>query len=217
MNIAKKLLVGSRGYTEKNGIEEYIKNTFPADLNLEPFMESLREQGVLDKKNILDVGCGPGRWTFAAAKLNPAATVIGVDTHEKFLNFAAEYMQNEKIKNCKFLNESYENLLQHFSPASFDVIICNSVIQYINEEKAVQILSYLLKKGGILLMFWNHGPGYHLKGLFSAIQNLEFMKISYNIIVLTSNSTIVRILLNLNQYTHFVTFKNLKKNQESLA
>jgi len=119
----------------------------------------------------LDVGCGPGQWAFAAAKANPEATVIGIDINEILLDSAIKYKIENDIKNCEFFRESYENLLKIFQPESFDVIMCNSVLQYIDEKRAFQIFAHLLEKGGILIMFWNPGPGYYLERLVSGIKN----------------------------------------------
>ncbi len=178
-------------------------------IGTKPYMKSLKKYGVINKKNVLDVGCGPGEWCFAAANLNPKAKVIGVDIKEKDLNLAIKYMRDKKIKNCKFLNESYENLLERFQPASFDVIMCNSVIQYIDEKKALYIFSKLLKKDGILLMFWNHGPGYYLQKLFLGIKKLDIRESLFmpNVLIL---GTLKKYLLNTKQ-DYFVTLKNLKK------
>jgi len=58
-------------------------------------MQSLRKHGIVGKKNILDVGCGLGEWTFAAAKLNPEASVTGIDINEIMLDFAIKYKREK--------------------------------------------------------------------------------------------------------------------------
>jgi len=192
---------------QKDKYNKYIEVRFSSGLT--PYMDSLKKQGVVNKRNILDVGCGPGVWSLAAAKLNPNASVIGIDIREGDLDIAKKFKQTKKIKNCKFLNESYENLLEHFSPASFDVIMCNSVIQYIDEKEALLIFSQLLKKNGILLMFWNHGPGYYLQKLFLGLRNLDIKEALFmpNMFIV---GTLKKYVLH-RQQGYFVTLKHLRK------
>jgi len=195
----------NRTYREK--LNDYFESRF--SVGIESYMRSLQKHGIVGKRNILDVGCGPGEWAFAAAKLNPDASVIGIDINDIALDFAIKKMKENEIANCEFLKESYENLLKIFQSESFDVIMCNSVIQYIDEKKAFQIFSHLLKKGGILIMFWNHGPGYYLWKIFSGIKNLNFGTIIYG--VNTIINTLSTLSLNPNPRDHFVTLRQLRR------
>lgn len=192
-------------YKEKQ--EGYIKRVFSIDIGA--YMQSLQKQGIVDKESILDVGCGPGEWTFAAAKLNPDASVIGIDINELLLDFAMKYKRENNIKNCNFLKESHENLLNIFQPESFDVIMCNGVIMYLNEKKALQIFSRLLKEGGTLIMFWNHGPGYYLWKIFSGIRNLNLGDTIYWAEIYTN--TLRERILNTSSTDHLVTLGYLRK------
>jgi ubiquinone/menaquinone biosynthesis C-methylase UbiE len=192
----------------------YINSVF--SVGIEPYIKSLEKHGIVGKKAILDVGCGPGQWTFAAAILNPEALVVGVDMDEVFLDFAIKYARDNTIKNCKFLKESYENLTRLFQPESFDVVMCNSVIQYINEKKAFQIFSCLLKKKGILIMFYNHGPGYYLKRLLLGIRNLNFGDVFTGFYILIFRR-LWKCFLNLKTQDHFVTLRHLQKISEDVG
>lgn len=183
--------------------------------NLKPYINLLKKQGILNRKNILDVGCGPGEWMFAATELNPNASIVGIDIYERSLNFAMEYMQNKNIKNCKFLKMSYENLLDIFPPASFDVIMCNSTIEYIDEKKALYIFSRLLKKEGLLLMFCNPGPGFYVHELFSGIKKLDVVQFLFGCKVLVFG-TLEKYLLN-KKRDYFVTITGLKKKSEKFG
>ena len=186
---------------------DYIKLLF--SVGIESYMQSLQKHGVVGKKSILDMGCGAGEWSFAAAKLNPEASVIGIDINEIMLDFAIKYKQENEIKNCKFSRESYENLLEIFQPESFDVIMCNGVIQYIDDQKAFHIISHLLKKDGILIMFYNHGPGYYLWKIFSGIRNLDHGGVNYGATALIN--TLRNRILNRKFPDHFVTLGYLRK------
>jgi len=185
----------------------YVELVF--SVGLKPYMQSLEKHGIVRKKNILDVGCGPGQWTFAAAKLNPEALVVGIDIDEALLDFAIRYKKKNDIKNCKFFTENYENLLKIFQSESFDVIMCNNVIQYVNDKKAFRIFSQLLKKDGTLIMFYNSGPGYYLWKFFSGIRDLDLGDIIYGATTLIK--TLGNRTLNRKVQDHFVTLGYLKK------
>lgn len=186
----------------------YVESVF--SVGIEPYMKSLEKHGIVHRKTILDVGCGAGQWTFAAARLNPDAPVIGVDVDEALLSFATKYMMDGKVENCAFFKESYENLLSHFQPESFDVIMCNSVIQYIDEKKAFWIFSRLLRRKGTLLMFHNVGPGYYLKRSFGGIKNLNRSDAIWGAKTFMV-SNVRKSFLSVRSQDHFVTLRYLQK------
>ncbi|MCK4429234.1 MAG: class I SAM-dependent methyltransferase [Candidatus Aenigmarchaeota archaeon] len=177
--------------------------------NLKYYIGALKKQGVVNKKNILDVGCGPGEWMFAASKLNPNAKIVGIDLYEKSLKFATKYGQRNKIRNCAFLNMDFKDLLKRFPPKSFDIILCNSVIEYIDENDAFKTFSCLLKKEGLLIMFCNPGPGFYIYSLFQGLKNLDTIQILFDLNVLILG-TLEKYILN-RKRNYFVTFNNLKK------
>jgi hypothetical protein len=81
------------------------------------------------------------------------------------------------------------------------------VIQYVNEIRAFQIFSLLLRAGGMLLMFWNHGPGYYCWRLSSELMKLNFRTALYPLKVLLI--TPFRPFLGMPSHDHFVTFGRL--------
>ena len=146
-----------------NSLDGYIQSRFVN--GIDPYIDVLKKHNIIDKTYILDVGCGPGCWAFAAAKLNTNALVTGIDVNEYLLNFAVKYQRKNEINNVLLLKLSYEELPSIFHPKSFDVIMLNSVVQFINEKKALSILSSLLKDHGVILMFYNTDRGYYLQNL----------------------------------------------------
>jgi ubiquinone/menaquinone biosynthesis C-methylase UbiE len=201
-----------KDYNKKR--ERYVELVFSAGIN--PYMQSLQKHRIVQKKSILDVGCGPGQWTLAAAKLNPEASVVGIDIDKGLRDFAIKYARDNKIKNCTFLRESYENLSKTFRAGSFDVIMCNGVIQYIDERKAFKIFSLLLKKRGLLIMFYNHGPGYYLKSFFLGVKNLNLGDIVWGANTFVASCTRKRISIFRSQ-DHFVTLRHLQKTSADVG
>ena len=161
-------------------------------LGLTPYEWALKKEGIVDKKSILDVGCGPGMWTLAAARLNPRAFIIGTDINEEKLVAANRYSEKYSLRNCCFQHISYKELPMHFEKESFDVIICNSVLQYIDEKKVITIFSNLLKENGTLLMYYNHSYGYFIDKLLLGLIKRDLRAVVGNFRVLLYNILVIR-------------------------
>tara|TARA_B100001029_G_C15045693_1_gene446939 strand:+ start:75 stop:1127 length:1053 start_codon:yes stop_codon:yes gene_type:complete len=98
------------------------------------------------KKNILDMGCGSGRFTLAFSYLNPEK-VIGVDLGEEGLKIAKSIAKKKKIKNVKFIKSSVLNL--PFRKNTFDFVFCKGVLHHTgNTFKGLDNIKKVLKKGG---------------------------------------------------------------------
>jgi len=102
-------------------------------------------------KDVLDVGCGVGRWSLLFA--GSGARVIGIDFSDEMLKVAE---RNAKLSGCKckFLKMNVVNL--DFSDDSFDLVNCAIVLMHIknNEDfkKSLQEMIRVTKPGGILLL-----------------------------------------------------------------
>ncbi len=157
--------------------ERYTRSRY--QVGLEAYQKALQDQGVKRPAKILDVGCGPGQWSIAASALYPGSTVYAIDTQQEFLEIARQYRESYRVQNCYFQKMSYRDLTNCFRAGSFDVILCNSVLQYINWQEAIAVFSGLLRDGGILLMFWNHGSGRYLKQLPAAVIKLKWQRLIF--------------------------------------
>jgi len=196
--------MNARSKQEKS-LDQYAERVY--SIGLDPYVQALAKHKTDLVSNILDVGCGAGQWAIAAACLYPGAHVIGVDADEYLLNFARAYALRRDHSNCRFFAARLENLAALFDERSFDLIMCNSVIQYVNEMRAFQIFSFLLRAKGVLLMFWNHAPGYYCSRLASELIRLNFRGAVYPLKVLVV--TPFRPFLGMPSHDHFVTFGRL--------
>lgn len=142
-------------------IQTYIDNRF--SVGLEPYMDSLKDNGLNPSAGrILDVGSGPGQWSFAASRVAPDAEVIGFDINEEEVSFARQYQQEQGYSQVRFEMGGYLDLVDHIEPGTCDVIMCNGVLMYLDRDKAFEIFSSLLKPGGQVFFYHNHQPGYYL-------------------------------------------------------
>jgi len=99
-------------------------------------------------QQILDVACGTGLATMAAAKVvGDTGRVIGIDIANKWLDVAKEKAASADQSNIEYHVGDAEVL--EFDDRCFDVIICASSIFYFKDiPKALQEWHRVLKAGG---------------------------------------------------------------------
>ena len=109
----------------------------------------------LKGRRILDLGSGAGQDAYALAQLAGAkGEVVGVDMTPEQLEIARGAVNWHKDKfgygNVRFLEGDIENLLAlDLTPASFDVIVSNCVINLCSDKAGVFEAAFtLLKPGG---------------------------------------------------------------------
>jgi len=134
---------------------------------------------------ILDVGCGPAEWTIAASKYNKL--VIGIDK-VLYLDLINKKLLKYKIKNVKFKVANAENM--PFKDSSFDYVICSLVLPYVNNEKVMNEIKRVLKKGG-KAYFLLHGFGYYLYKFFEDLYKLKLYSAGSRIFVIL-NTLVIR-------------------------
>ena len=117
-----------------NGIAEYIK---------------LPDGGIC-----LDVGCGSGALTIAAAKKNPNAKILGIDRWGKeYVSFSEKLCEKnakaENVSNVSFKQDDAVHL--SFQDETFDTVTSNYVYHNIigkNKQELLLETLRVLKKGG---------------------------------------------------------------------
>jgi 2-polyprenyl-6-hydroxyphenyl methylase/3-demethylubiquinone-9 3-methyltransferase len=100
-------------------------------------------------KTVFDIGCGSGIFSFYLAKKN--RTVIGIDGSLEMLKICQTKKSDLSQNNISFLNCPIDSL-QHILTNKADLIICSSVLEYLdNLDSYFKLLSSLLNKGGVLI------------------------------------------------------------------
>lgn len=85
---------------------------------------------------ILDMGCGAGRWSFAFAKISKF--VIGIDNSPALLKIAENQARRLSISNVKFIESS---VIDFSYPEGFDLIFIGGVLLYINDDELLQLIT----------------------------------------------------------------------------
>jgi ubiquinone/menaquinone biosynthesis C-methylase UbiE len=107
-------------------------------------------EGLPQKPEILDVGCGTGKQTLDLASLTPGR-ITAVDNHEPFLERIRENALKSDLSAevCPVLGDMAR---LDFPPASFDLIWCEAAAYIIGFRKALEDWKPLLRKGGSVVV-----------------------------------------------------------------
>lgn len=110
----------------------------------------------IDLKNnlVLDFGCGSGASSIILTKLG-AAHVVGVDINHPYLEIASrraeEHMLNRRIQLCRISSRAEIP----FKNYTFNVVICNGVLEHIHPQHRKQTIRKLwdiIREGGYLVI-----------------------------------------------------------------
>lgn len=109
--------------------------------------EILSSENLTSKSNVLDAGCGTGQ---TAAYLNQQfqANVTGLEINPIMIKKAKRRFQAQKLP-IKLIEGSIESI--PFPDQTFDFILSESVIAFVDKPKALREFFRVLKKGGRLI------------------------------------------------------------------
>lgn len=118
--------------------------------------------------NVLDIGCGYGRWL---ENLLPIVKIYdGIDGAENIIYYASSryktYHPNIQFHKCNLINLS-SNILRPF----YDLVIFNGILMYCNDDTLIQILETLksvIKKNTII----------YLRESVSVIKDTEYLSLN---------------------------------------
>lgn len=120
----------------------------------------------IDKRHILDVGCGGG--ILAESMAARGAVVTGIDLADKPLK-VAELHLIETGQNVTYRNISAEDLARE-QPASFDAVTCMEMLEHVPDPAAiVAACAALVKPGGpVFFSTINRNPKSYLFAVIGA-------------------------------------------------
>ncbi len=118
-------------------------------------IRKFREQGyVLSPKDILDVGCGNGSFSYELKCDSPNASICGIDISNKLAGKANQLKLKDQTKvmsEVLLVDLESEELLKELSNKKFDIIVFSLVFDYISDiQNTLESYAKLLNKGGLL-------------------------------------------------------------------
>jgi ubiquinone/menaquinone biosynthesis C-methylase UbiE len=105
---------------------------------------------------VLDVGCGTGIGTLAAAKI--AKTVVALDPSQAMLNKLARKLRRENIRNVKIENRYFPEGME--KGRTFESVITSFMLAHLNQEArraAIMSMFEYLTSGGRIGLFEAQG------------------------------------------------------------
>lgn len=110
----------------------------------------------IGKWDLLDAGCGFGQYDHFILNRFENVQITSVDVKTNYLDDNRKFFQKEiKQERIRFLQA---DLLDLELEKTFDLIVCIDVLEHIeDDQKVIQNLSGLLKKGGYFIM---HSPSH---------------------------------------------------------
>lgn len=135
-----------------------------ADRRAHDFVSGIVDEIIRIKRSarVLDVGCGPGKWTILFAKRCSSTTAI--DISPNMIVLAKENAKRHNLKNIDFhiMNAATLSL----PDGAYDLVNCVTVLQHIfnddDWEKAVHEMVRVAKIGGFILLF-ETAPNYAIR------------------------------------------------------
>lgn len=118
-----------------------------------PTEDDLQLLGDVNRKNVVELGCGGGQCSIAFAKRG--ARVIGVDLSERQLSHARKLAAKERVK-IQFIKADIEDL-STIPDGSQDIAFSSYSFQYVkNFKEALDEVYSILKSGGIFVFSLDH-------------------------------------------------------------
>lgn len=168
-----------------DGLYESLRNdSFSAymfGLNIHSFQNRLLSVFKEERESLLDVGCGIGVWSIAASyNYN---FVLGIDTHQKRIEFAKRYANLLERENVQFESST---IFKIANEQQFNNVICINTLTFILDNQ-VATLKEIQKHCGGKLYLTVHGVGYGFWLLFKAILNFDYKLFKQVISMLHNN------------------------------
>lgn len=103
----------------------------------------------INKKNIIDIGCGGGILSEKLAL--HGAVILGIDKSKDLITLAKN-RNKKKLLNIKYINTSLECFAKK-NHKNFDVIICMEMIEHLNNKfDLINLINKLSKKHSIIIL-----------------------------------------------------------------
>jgi len=145
----------------------------------------------LERKKVLDAGCGGGRYT-VAWRLLGAGRVVGVDVSAIGIASAQQRVKEAGLDKVSFRKGSVLDL--PFPDESFDIVFSNGVLHHtVDWQRGISEIVRVVKTGGIGWLYLIENPG----GLFWAVikvlrelmkgENREFARVSLQMLGIPDN------------------------------
>lgn len=137
------------------GVSHWVSNQHRYDRMHQPFTTMILDAaGLRPGEQVLDVGCGAGGTTIAAARLVTPGEVTGVDLSAPMLELARAGAQEAGLGNATFHQDDVQ--VRRFGPARFDAVISRFGVMFFEDPVAAftNIRSAVRPGGRLVFVCW---------------------------------------------------------------
>jgi SAM-dependent methyltransferase len=152
-------------WTSPAGLK-WIEHEHALDTAMAGMLEVMLDAaGIAETDRVLDVGCGTGASTLAAARRVPGGKAAGVDISKPLLDRAKSRAREEGTRNASFLLADAQT--HQFPNGSFDVLVSRIGMSFFSDSvSALENLKKALKSGGrMAFVCWaavDRNPWFHV-------------------------------------------------------
>ncbi|WP_456824468.1 class I SAM-dependent methyltransferase [Cellulomonas sp. P5_E12] len=146
---------------DQRGADHWVVNRDRYDRMYEPFQTALLSAaGIRGGEHVLDVGCGYGTTTLAAAALARPGTVTGIDVSPTMLALARRSMAGSAgTSTVSFVEDDAQT--HPFPPSTFDVVVSRFGVMFFDDPVAAfTTLRRATRPGGRLAFVSWRSPAY---------------------------------------------------------
>ncbi len=131
--------------------------------------------GPVAGKRVLDAGCGVG--IYAELLLEAGADVVAVDANAKMLEMARLRLKSRPVE---LVHATLERKMDFLGDASFDLIVCALVLDYVYDwHQVFGEFHRVLKPGGVVVYSVTHPfvdyVEHHHRGNYFAVERVEYL------------------------------------------
>jgi ubiquinone/menaquinone biosynthesis C-methylase UbiE len=101
--------------------------------------------------SILEIGCGHGPNLYLLAKKFPDAKIVGLDINPMAVATGQEFFKEKRITNVRFDVGKIQEL-RRFEDKSFDVVLTDSILIYIQPNEIIPVVRELLRVGKVVIL-----------------------------------------------------------------
>lgn len=138
-----------------------MKRIANQNLILREAIEKVFISKAIENAIVLDLGCADIR-DYSEFLIQKAKQYYGVDISDIAINIAKEKLQSKN--NCILIQSSVESC--DLPVNYFDVIVCNNMLAYTNQELTISKIYSSLKNNGICISFFNNTWQYSVFKIF---------------------------------------------------
>ena len=111
-------------------------------------------------ESFLDIGCGYGAFSYELHNRNNNLKLAGIDISGEAIDFC-----KTKIENAKFVQDKFENINEHFTENSYDVVYSSGVMIHQSPDSLSSLIDNLIRIGKkYIIHFEDIGGGELLSG-----------------------------------------------------